>query len=561
MILLPPFAVALLTVLVDAAPSASAASSADPDSLLQLSNTVSAALGQVKPGWVLALVLGFPLLMLLLGESLRWLQRRQPSYVAPLAILRNWMLPALAAYLILLELLARPRTAVGVRISETLVWITLIVAALSLLNVILFEGAPQGSWQAKVPRLFRDLGRFLLVLIGSAIVLSTVWGADLGGFLTALGVGSLVLGLALQDSLGNIFSGVALLFEQPIGMGDWIQIGDSLGKVVEVNWRAVHLQTTNDDLIVIPNSELAKGQFTNFSRPTPLHRVEIMISFSYDDPPNRVRQILIAAALEIPDVLHTPAPNVVVENYGDFSITYKIQIFAPDFNTGEDIHDEMNRRLWYLSRRHGLTMPYPVQQEMPYLSTSLSPQQQRQTCLKLLRSTPGFAALPPPRLEQMLACSELRSYATHEVVLLRHSALDGLFIILAGGAELLTSDAQGRPCSLGVLLQGECFGEKSILLHGRISDTTVRACDDLEVLLIPVEELQDALLESPRLASDLAEVMEIRRRALEAVQALSMEGRQAQRSAGGAVRSTLETGAAGEPAGAVQSAVEKTGAA
>lgn len=506
---------AFLTLLTSAPAAPAAPPSTGPQPLPSLTTSAASVLGHLNPVWAVVLAVGFPLLMLLLGEGLRWLERHQPAFGAPLAILRNWMLPALAAYLILVEVLARPRLAVGVRISETLVWITLILAALSLLNVVLFEGAPQGSWQAKVPKLFRDLGRFLLVLIGSAIVLSSVWGADLGGFLTALGVGSLVLGLALQDSLGNIFSGVALLFEQPVGMGDWIQIGDSLGKVVEVNWRAVHLQTMNDDLMVIPNSELSKGQFTNFSRPTSLHRLEIPVSFSYDDPPNRVRKILVDAALDIPHVLASPPPNVVVQNYGDFAITYLIQIFAPDFNTGENIRDEMNLRLWYLAQRHSLTMPYPVQQEIPYVAAAATPLQQSQSCLSLLQRTPGFAALSKGRLEQMLTRCEFRSYATNEVVLERHDALEGLYLIVAGEAELLIPDHIGRPCSLGVLLQGECFGEKSTLLHGRISDTTVQACDDLEVLLIPVEELQYLLLESPRLASDLTEVMEIRRRALQ----------------------------------------------
>ena len=511
------FAVAGGTSSATAAAASAAASSSTRETLIGPGSVAAAALGHVNPFWVFVLVLGFPLLMLLLGEALRWLQRHQPGFVVPLAIVRNWTLPSLALYLLLVDLLARPRSAVGVRISETLVWITLIMAALSLLNVILFEGAPQGSWQAKVPKLFRDLGRFLLVLIGSAIVLSSVWGADLGGFLTALGVGSLVLGLALQDSLGNIFSGVALLFEQPIAMGDWVQIGESLGQVVEVNWRAVHLQTTNDDLMVIPNSELAKGQFTNFSRPTPLHRVEVPFSFSYDDPPNRVRQLLIAAALEIPDVLSTPPPDVVVASYGDFAINYKAQIFAPDFRTGDGIQDEMNRRIWYLAKRHGLTMPYPMQQEVPYASTAPTPVQQGLACLRLLRSTPGFASLSSERLEHLLADCEVRSYATHEVVLHRQMPLDGLYLILSGEAELVVPDATGRPCSLGVLLKGECFGEKSSLLHGRIAESTVRACDDLEVLVIPAERLQEVLVESPRLASDLAEVLEIRQRAVETV--------------------------------------------
>jgi hypothetical protein len=322
---------------------------------------------------------------------------------------------------------------------------------------------------------------------------------------------------------------VALLFEQPISMGDWVQIGDSLGQVVEVNWRSVHLKTMNNDLRVIPNAELAKGQFINFSRPTPLHRVEVPISFSYDDPPNRVRQLLIGAALEIPAVLNTPPPDVVVVSYGDFAINYKVQVFAPDFLTGDGIQDELNRRIWYLAKRHGLTMPYPMQQEVPYASTAPTPLEQGVASLQLLKSTPGFASLSSERLEQLLADCEVRSYACHEVVLHRLTPLDGLYLILSGEAELVLPDATGRPCSLGVLLRGECFGEKSSLLHGRIAETTVLACDDLEVLVIPYERLQEVLVESPRLAVDLAEVIEIRQRAV--AKALE-EGLQRRESAG-----------------------------
>lgn len=513
--------------------AASAASPSGSGTLVLPGTAAAAALGHVNPLWVFVLVLGFPLLMLLLGEALRWLQRHQPNFVAPLAILRNWTLPALALYLLLVELLARPRSAVGVRISETLVWITLILAALSLLNVILFEGAPQGSWQAKVPKLFRDLGRFLLVLIGSAIVLSSVWGADLGGFLTALGVGSLVLGLALQDSLGNIFSGVALLFEQPISMGDWVQIGESLGQVVEVNWRSVHLKTEAEDLLVIPNSELSKGQFTNFSRPTSLHRVDIPISFSYDDPPNRVRQLLIAAAQEIPGVLSKPPVDVVIDSYGDFAINYMVEIFAPNYSLGEqDIRDEMNLRIWYIAQRQGLTIPYPIRHEIPYTPPLVGPEQRRATSLQLLKNTPGFAGLPAERLEGLLVACSVRTYATDEVVLHQQMPLDGLYLIVEGEAELVLPDAGGggRLCSLGILLQGEFFGEKCSLLHGRISDTVVKAATDLQVLVIPTERLQDLLLEAPRLATTLAEVLEIRRLAVQemlegALQRLDSSGR------------------------------------
>jgi hypothetical protein len=217
---------------------------------------------------------------------------------------------------------------------------------------------------------------------------------------------------------------------------------------------------------------------------------------------------------------------VVVVSYGDFAINYKVQVFAPDFLTGDGIQDEINRRIWYLAKRHGLTMPYPMQQEVPYESTAPTPVEQGVASLQFLKSTPGFASLSSERLEQLLAECEVRSYATHEVVLHRLMPLDGLYLILSGEAELVLPDATGRPCSLGVLLRGECFGEKSSLLHGRIAETTVLACDDLEVLVIPCERLQEVMVESPRLAVDLNEVIQIRQRAVAKVLEGGLQGRE-----------------------------------
>jgi small-conductance mechanosensitive channel len=205
------------------------------------------------------------------------------------------------------------------RLSETLLWITIIYAALTLLNVVLFTGAQADSWQAKVPQLLRDLGRFVLVCIGAAIVLSTVWGANLGGLLTALGVGSLVIGLALQDSLGNVFSGIALLFEQPIKLGDWIHLEAVRGKVVEINWRSVHILTANKDLMVVPNAQLAKGNFTNLSRPTGVRGDRLCFSFACDDPPEKVMQVLLDLAQEIEDVVADPPPEIRLDAYGDYA--------------------------------------------------------------------------------------------------------------------------------------------------------------------------------------------------------------------------------------------------
>src|SRR5262249_20372642 len=155
------------------------------------------------------------------------LRRRGNPAEAPLREVRNLLVPALAAYVLLVHVAELGPRSYPVLVVLTLAWIFGLHAALSFLNVALFAGAHKGSWRARVPGLARDLVRLVLVLVGAALVLSTVWGTNLGALVTALGVGSIVLGLALQDPLGNLYSGVILLFEQPFTVGDWLRVGDT----------------------------------------------------------------------------------------------------------------------------------------------------------------------------------------------------------------------------------------------------------------------------------------------------------------------------------------------
>jgi small-conductance mechanosensitive channel len=469
--------------------------------------------GQV--GWVSLLIFGFPVAMVLLGEAIRRLQRRRHRFLPAVRILRNWVIPTLTVFVLLDEVIGLSRTTGLVRVAETLLWISLIYGALSLLNSVLFEGAAQGSWQAKVPQLFRDLGQFILVLLGSSIVLSTVWGADLGGFLTALGVGSLVLGLALQDSLGNIFSGVALLFEQPIRLGDWVEISGNKGKVVEVNWRAVHLLTGDEDLVVVPNSELGKSSFTNMSRPGETYIKSISINFSLEDPPNHVKDVLESAAREIKGILQEPPPKAKLESFNDTSITYVLEFATPNYGDSGGPADELMRRLWYVARRDGLTIPYPTQVSLPYSEPAASraedTQKQR---LRSLRNS-SFALLPADDLERLATSSLVRDYAAGEVVLLQGTPLTSLLLILAGEAEMLVHAVDGSELSMGILSAGEFFGERVSLLYNRIADTTVRAATDLRVLVIDAKALGALIDAHPRLAKDFHGVMDIRQRAIE----------------------------------------------
>ena len=175
--------------------------------------------------WAVALALGFPAALLVLNESIAAMDRNGSPLAGSLRWIRNWVLPALAGVLFLRHVLGLDSGHLWVRLAATALWILVAAGVLGVVNSVVFESARSGSWQRRVPRLLRDLVRVLLVAVAAAIVYSYVWGKDLSGALTALGVSSIVVGLALQEPLGNLFSGVMLLMERPFEVGDDIEVG------------------------------------------------------------------------------------------------------------------------------------------------------------------------------------------------------------------------------------------------------------------------------------------------------------------------------------------------
>jgi small-conductance mechanosensitive channel len=102
-----------------------------------------------------------------------------------------------------------------------------------------------------------------------------------------------VIGLVLQELLGNLFNGIALLIAKPFQTGDWIQVGEENGKVVEFNWRSVKIVNRFDELIIVPNNVLGKEKFKNLSRPNKIHAEFVTIGFSYQDNPAKVKEVLL----------------------------------------------------------------------------------------------------------------------------------------------------------------------------------------------------------------------------------------------------------------------------
>ncbi|MCO6042851.1 mechanosensitive ion channel family protein [Aeoliella sp. ICT_H6.2] len=466
--------------------------------------------------WSVSLVVGFPLAMLAVGELGHRLHRRDHFLSTPLKHFRLLVLPMLGAYLLLTKVVGVESNSIAARIALTALLIVSIYSVLSLFKAVVFQGAEKGSWQHKVPRILTDLVRLALVTLGSVFVLSAVWGQNLGQMMTALGVGSIVLGLALQEPLGNVFSGVFLLVERPVELGDWMEIDGKAGRVIEINWRSVHLVNRMMELIVVPNSVLAQGQFKNFSRPKSHICQTAEIGFSYDDPPNEVKEILLRVVRQVPGVLLDPPPRIHTAGYGDYCINYIIKFYASDYSQQFDIIDELMTRIWYASRRSGLTIPYPIATEIQASQEEMTESANRLDVEDLLKPLRSLGLSDEDELARRLKRVSLRSFGTGEVIVEEGEHLAGLHLIVRGVATMSLRGAAGTKLEIGTLTEGEFFGERA-LLSRQVSEVTIEAQEDVEILLLDGDLLQSALQSSPRVAREIGNVIETRNRDLRRV--------------------------------------------
>ncbi len=463
--------------------------------------------------WGLSLIIIFPLLTLVLGEVILAIQKKYKYLVGVVEIIRNFIIPSFALYILLNKILGISPDTTPVQIIQTIAGVCTIHALLTLMNGLLFGSARVGTWQANTPKLFRDLIRFFLILVGTAIVLSVVWNADLGGLITALGVSSIVIGLALQDTLGNLFSGIALLFERPFGIGDWLEFDGNIGKVVEINWRSVHLLTRNLELLIIPNAILAKEILRNYRRPQKTHIEPIDIGFSYDDPPNKVKQVLKEVALKTKGVQDKPEPIIQTINYNDSSIDYRVKLFVADYNRVPQIRDEFITRIWYAANRNNLNIPFPIRTVYHEPPAKFKQDEKIIQFVEYLQTFPSFVYLDEQDLEKLAHNATLKHFGIGEIAIDHETIQRHLYLIIAGEALISVVNNQGRSSKIANLTRGEFFGEMA-LITSKVGSMSVSAVADLEVLMIRVETIQDILDRVPRLSREIGEIIETRRRAI-----------------------------------------------
>ena len=446
--------------------------------------------------WGIALIIGLPIVTVGFEEAINFLENKGNPLLNFLTKTRRYVIPSLAILLILQQILHLENTDIILQVAKTIFCLTLLVALISLINGILTTGDREHPFQIHVPKLFFQVSRCLVVISLISYIVSEVWGFDLSRVAATLGVGSLVIALALQDTLSNLVSGFLLILEGPIKIGDWIMIGDVKGKVIDINWRSVRLLNSRKDVFVIPNGAIAKDKFINSTLENPNSKHYVYLTFSYNDRPNRVKPIIQKAVISADGVIYA---TVRVYNFKDYGIEYVISYIVPGGFSISKGRDAVLSRIYYAAKRYNLTIPYPVQTLYHRKKYDLAPEYSPTDIINFLASLSYFNNLNQTIFEQIASVSQIAYYGIGETVVDIEEIDEGIHIILEGCVKLTIKSFDGVEKEITRLERGDFFGELCLIPKAN-SIVSVEVIDDLTTLLIPRKYARELVEENRKLA-------------------------------------------------------------
>jgi small-conductance mechanosensitive channel/CRP-like cAMP-binding protein len=368
------------------------------------------------------------------------------------------------------------------------------------------------------PRILEELLILLAYLCWILLRLSYA-GLDPSSLLASTAVITAVLAFAMQDTLGNILSGLALQLDHSIHIGDWIQVDTINGEVMQVQWRHTAIRTLFGEMVLIPNSLLMKSQVMLTGGPSVPRRLRSVLFYGTMDVPPRVViaevQSTLAAA-ELRDIARDPAPTCVVLDFPNGLVGYAVRYWLTNPESPGTSDSLIRQHLYALYQRQGWRMAAPAREVR--LERRPSGHEQNTAALEadrrfnMLSKQPLFAPLTDDERRRLAGQLYFVPYIAGSIIAHQNDVGDCMYILARGEVEVLF-EANGRSERVAVLKPGEVMGEMS-LMTGEPRRATLKALTDVDCYALDTKGFEATLVQRPELAESLAQLLTERSRAL-----------------------------------------------
>ena len=401
-----------------------------------------------------------------------------------------------------------------IRIFKVILWMVFVVSVIRLITRLLFETVLRSASQTEIASLLRTVLSIVIYIVAFFIIFQSQYPQiELAPLFTGSAILGIVVGLALQDTLGNLFAGLALQVDHPFEVGDVIVISNRGQGVVEsVSWRGVRLRTFQNKLLVISNAVLGK-EVIEVAPQNNLNARLVMFNTVYSFSPVKTAQVVRDAIRQVDNVSTKIRPVIRIRDFGASSLDWEIKYWPENYAKFNDTDAAIRQRIWYAFQREGIHFAYPTR--MIYTATepqAVSVEEQISTTTQYLDNVPIFAPLSDEETAQLARSSIRRVYAPGEVIVRKGQEGNSMFVIIRGSVKVQLPEAAG-PRTINQLGPNDFFGEMS-LLTGEPRTANVVAEEETDVMQIRKGAVKPIFESNPELMETICAIIEERRKLL-----------------------------------------------
>lgn len=399
-----------------------------------------------------------------------------------------------------------------ISIVKILLWMVLVVAFVRFLNVLIFSTVLSSS-QYEVSNLLRNVLSIIIFVVAFFVLLQTQYSTayeKLAPIFTGSTIIAIVLGLALQDTLGNLFAGLAMQADQPFQVGDVLSIPTKgIGVVEDISWRGVKIRTFQNKLLIISNSVLGKESIEVAPRGN-LNARLVFFNTLYANSPTKTIQVIREAVRQVENVSQKIRPIVRVRDLGENGIEWEVKYWTENYAKHNETDALIRQRIWYVFQRENIEFAYPTRtihvetkpQENVFIETD-------NAIFERLNNVSIFAPLDDNEIETLANASAVRVFAPDEKIVRKGQKGNSMFVIHRGSVFVQIKE-DGQPKKIKTLHEGEFFGEMG-LFTGELRTATVIAEEETEVLEINHLCIKPILESNPELVESFSKLIEERR--------------------------------------------------
>jgi small-conductance mechanosensitive channel len=379
-------------------------------------------------------------------------------------------------------------------------WLNVAWALIAFVRIFLvLERTPREA------RLLQDLVVGAIYLGTTLSIVAFVFGVPVGALVATSGVFAIILGLALQNTLGDAFSGVALSVGRPFVIGDWILLADGTeGRVVESNWRSTHVLTPLHNIVVLPNGLLSKMALTNISRPDESHAISVVMRLAPTRMPSIVVGAMTTALMGCNRIIKDPPPIVALKNLDASALDVELIFRVAHPSDRIEARNEVLDLVYRHAKATGLLLANPaaataITAELPTEENANPPPV---TPIELIEAISLFEPLTHDEKRALAATATTRTYHKGDRIVAEGDLLQALMIVRSGVICGKRADVKGEQDVIR-LSPGDCFGETGLLADMQEA-ASLECLTDVVVYEIDQESFAPLLTGRPQIAEELA---------------------------------------------------------